>query len=163
LEELRLHLTTGLAWALLLRRGQYFGKSERLRSPEAPAKIVYERPINFWDDPGSKDALQFLMTREITDMKVFTAALDSMGKAPFSIDNIPHTLVLVDQYFNDSTGLGDEGEKDARGLLNEGGDRLRQIGVEIAISLTIPSGASGRAVRSRSYAYELSILAGTEK
>jgi Mn-containing catalase len=30
---------------------------------EARAKIVYERLINFCDDAGSKDALQFLMTR----------------------------------------------------------------------------------------------------
>src|SRR6202044_1466597 len=50
---------------------------------EARAKIVYERLINFCDDPGSKDALQFLMTREITHMKAFTAALGSMGKYPF--------------------------------------------------------------------------------
>lgn len=67
---------------------------------EARAKIVYERLINFCDDPGSKDALQFLMTREITHMKAFTAALESMGKAPFSIGKIPPTPVLVDQYFN---------------------------------------------------------------
>jgi Mn-containing catalase len=89
---------------------------------EARAKIVYERLINFCDDPGSKDALQFLMTREITHMKAFTAALESMGKAPFSIGKIPPTPVLVDQYFNDSTGEGDEGETDARGPWNEGGD-----------------------------------------
>src|SRR6476646_11632022 len=36
---------------------------------EARAKIVYERLINFTDDAGTKDALQFLMTREITHMK----------------------------------------------------------------------------------------------
>jgi Mn-containing catalase len=89
---------------------------------EARAKIVYERLINCCDDPGSKDALQFLMTREITHMKAFTAALESMGKAPFSIGKIPPTPVLVDQYFNDSTGEGDEGETDARGPWNEGGD-----------------------------------------
>jgi Mn-containing catalase len=29
---------------------------------------------------------------------------------------------LVDQYFNDSTGEGDEGETDARGPWNQGGD-----------------------------------------
>jgi len=89
---------------------------------EARAKIVYERLINFCDDPGSKDALQFLMTREITHMKVFTAALESLGKAPFSIGKIQPTPVLVDQYFNDSTGRGDEGETDVRGPWNEGGD-----------------------------------------
>jgi Mn-containing catalase len=66
--------------------------------------------------------LQFLMTREITHMKAFTAALESMGKAPFSIGKIPPTPGLVDQYFNDSTGEGNEGEADARGPWNEGGD-----------------------------------------
>jgi Mn-containing catalase len=89
---------------------------------EARAKIVYERLINFCDDPGTKDALQFLMTREITHMKAFTAALKSLGKNPFSIGNIPPTPGLVDKYFNDSTGVGDEGETDARGPWNEGGD-----------------------------------------
>ena len=63
---------------------------------EARAKIVYERLINFCDDPGSKDALQFLMTREITHMKAFTAALESMGKDRFSIGEIPPTPGLVD-------------------------------------------------------------------
>jgi Mn-containing catalase len=89
---------------------------------EARAKIVYERLINFTDDQGTIDTLQFLMTREITHMKAFTAALDSMGKPAFSIGAIPPTPGLVDQYFNDSTGTGDRGEIDARGPWNEGGD-----------------------------------------
>jgi Mn-containing catalase len=89
---------------------------------EARAKIVYERLINFTDDPGTIDTLQFLMTREITHMKAFTAALDSMGKPAFSIGRIPPTPRLVDQYFNDSTGVGDRGEVDSRGPWNEGGD-----------------------------------------
>jgi Mn-containing catalase len=89
---------------------------------EARAKIVYERLINFCDDPGSKDALQFLMTREITHMKAFTAALESLGNNPFSIGKIDPTPGLVDEYFNDSTGIGDEGETDARGPWNKGGD-----------------------------------------
>ena len=77
---------------------------------EARAKIVYERLINFCDDAGTKDALQFLMTREITHMKAFAAALESMGKPAFSIGRIPPTPGLVDQFFNDSTGEGDDGE-----------------------------------------------------
>jgi len=89
---------------------------------EARAKIVYERLIDFCDDPGSKDALQFLMTREITHMKAFTFALESLGKDRFSIGQIPPTPGLVDEYFNDSTGTGDEGETDATGPWNEGGD-----------------------------------------
>jgi Mn-containing catalase len=89
---------------------------------EARAKIVYERLINFCDDSGTKDALQFLMTREITHMKAFSAALESMKKPAFSVGKIAPTPGLVDQFFNDSTGTGDEGEIDTRGPWNEGGD-----------------------------------------
>src|SRR5579862_5492119 len=89
---------------------------------EARAKIVYERLINFCDDAGSKDALQFLMTREITHMKAFALALESMSKPAFSIGRIAPTPGLVDQFFNDSTGAGDHGEIDTRGPWNEGGD-----------------------------------------
>src|SRR5690348_18387923 len=87
---------------------------------EARAKIVYERLINLCDDPGSKDALQFLMTREITHMKAFMLALDSLSKDPLSIGQIPPTSELVNQYFNDSTGEGDYGERDAQGPWNQG-------------------------------------------
>src|SRR6202163_3061973 len=89
---------------------------------EARAKIVYERLINFCDDPGTIDALQFLMTREITHMMAFTAALESLGKDRFSIGSIPPMPELVDQYFDDSTGMGDRGEPNSRGPWNEGGD-----------------------------------------
>src|ERR1700680_4323418 len=89
---------------------------------EARAKIVYERLINFTDDAGTIDALQFLMTREITHMHVFTAPLESLGKDRFSIGSIAPTAELVKQYFDDSTGLGDRGEPNARGPWNEGGD-----------------------------------------
>ena len=87
---------------------------------EARAKIVYERLINFCDDAGTKDALQFLMTREITHMKAFALALESMGKPAFSIGRIAPTPGLVDQFFNDSTGTGEHGEIDTRGPWNEG-------------------------------------------
>jgi Mn-containing catalase len=89
---------------------------------EARAKIVYERLINFTTDAGTKDALQFLMTREITHMKAFTAALESMNRPRFMIGKIPPTPGLVDQFFNTSTGQGEDGEVDARGPWNEGED-----------------------------------------
>ena len=89
---------------------------------EARAKIVYERLINFCDDVGTKDALQFLMTREITHLKAFMAALESMGKDPLEIGKIPPTPGIVNQFYNDSTGKGDNGEIDARGPWNEGDD-----------------------------------------
>jgi len=87
---------------------------------EARAKIVYERLIDFCDDQGSKDALQFLMTREITHMKAFMEALHSMGRDPLQIGEIPPTPEIVNKFFNDSTGTGDEGETDERGPWNEG-------------------------------------------
>ena len=82
---------------------------------EARAKIVYERLIDHTDDPGTIDTLQFLMTREITHMKAFTAALDSMEKKPFSIGMLKPTPGIVDEYFNGSTGDGPEGDTDMRG------------------------------------------------
>ena len=62
------------------------------------------------------------MTREITHMKAFSRALESMGKDPFSIGKIVPTPPLADNYFNDSTGVGDEGKTDACGPWNEGGE-----------------------------------------
>lgn len=88
---------------------------------EARAKIVYERLINLCDDRGTKDALQFLMTREITHMKVFMTALESLGKDPLSVGKIPPSKDVVNKYFNDSTGEGEMG-KDSRGPWNQGGD-----------------------------------------
>jgi len=87
---------------------------------EARAKIVYERLIGFTQDKGSRQALQFLMTREITHMRAFSAALESMGKPQFSIGIIQPTPVLVDQFVNASSGEGEEGQ-DMRGPWNSGG------------------------------------------
>jgi Mn-containing catalase len=85
---------------------------------EARAKIVYERLIGFTQDQGSKEALQFLMTREITHMRAFTAALDSMNKPQFSVGIIQPTPTLVDQFFNGSTGESQYGEADFVGPWN---------------------------------------------
>ncbi|HEY2826709.1 MAG TPA: manganese catalase family protein, partial [Pirellulales bacterium] len=87
---------------------------------EARAKIVYERLINFCQDKGTHEALQFLMTREITHMKAFMKGLESLGKDPLSIGEISPSPDVVNQYFNDSTGEGEYGEIDARGPWNEG-------------------------------------------
>lgn len=120
---------------------------------EARAKIVYERLINFCDDPGTQDALQFLMTREITHMKAFMAALESMGKDPLEIGEIPPTPRIVNQYFNDSTGEGDFGETDARGPWNEG-DGIQMVEaparMEAAVTQEQVSREIGRAGRGSS-------------
>jgi len=82
---------------------------------EARAKIVYERLIDHTEDPDTIDALQFLMTREITHMKAFSAALETLEKPPFSIGRLAPTPGLVDEFFNGSTGEGDEGDPDVNG------------------------------------------------
>jgi Mn-containing catalase len=115
---------------------------------EARAKIVYERLINFTEDAGTKDALQFLMTREITHMKAFTAALESLGKPRFSIGQIPPTPGLVDQFFNDSTGRGEDGEGDAEGPWNTGGD-WQTVDAPALAEARGSAGQSGAAIDDR--------------
>lgn len=92
---------------------------------EARAKIVYERLINYTDDPGTKDTLQFLMSREVTHMRAFSSALETMGKPAFSIGLIAPTPGLVDQFYNDSTGEGEAGEADlAQPIVKHAGLRI---------------------------------------
>jgi manganese catalase len=97
---------------------------------EARAKIVYERLIAFTEDQGTKEALQFLMTREVTHMRAFSAALESMEKPAFSIGIIQPTPGLVDEYFNGSTGEGEEGEADHVGPWNKS-NGLRMVESEV--------------------------------
>jgi hypothetical protein len=52
------------------------------------------------------------MTREITHMKAFMTALAAMEKPPLTIGLIKPSPKIVDQYFNTSTGMGDQGEQD---------------------------------------------------
>ena len=116
-----LHNSQGNAWTAdyLKITGELDVDLRSNIAAEARAKIVYERLINFTTDAGTRDALQFLMTREITHMKAFTAALESMNKPRFMIGKIPPTPGLIDQFFNTSTGQGEDGEVDARGPWNE--------------------------------------------
>src|SRR5579875_1546459 len=73
---------------------------------EARAKIVYERLINVTDDPGVRDALNFLMTREIAHQKSFEKALYSMDKS-FPPGKLPGDPRFTDTYVNTSRGEGD--------------------------------------------------------
>ncbi len=73
---------------------------------EARAKMVYERLINATDDPGVKEALGFLMTREIAHQQSFEKALAAMDT------HFPPGKLLGDPrftqvYFNLSQGPGD--------------------------------------------------------
>ena len=66
---------------------------------EARAKIVYERLINVTDDPGIKDALKFLMTREIAHQKSFEKALYSI-QPDFPPGKLPGEPQFANVYYN---------------------------------------------------------------
>jgi Mn-containing catalase len=70
---------------------------------EARAKIVYERLINLTDDPGVKEALGFLMTREIAHQKSFEKALYAM-EPNFPPGKLPGDARFTNVYFNMSQG-----------------------------------------------------------
>ena len=81
---------------------------------EARAKIVYERLINVTDDPGIKDALKFLMTREIAHQKSFEKALHAI-QPNFPQGKLPGEPQFANVYYNMS-----QGEGDLRGPWNQG-------------------------------------------
>ncbi len=73
---------------------------------EARAKIVYERLIGITDDPGIKEALGFLMTREIAHQKSFEKALYSI-EDNFPVGKLPGIEKYANMYVNTSQGEGD--------------------------------------------------------
>lgn len=81
---------------------------------ESRAKIVYERLINCTDDPGVKDALNFLMTREVAHQKSFEKALYAM-EPHFPAGKLVGLPAFADKYYDMS-----QGEGDVRGPWNEG-------------------------------------------
>lgn len=81
---------------------------------ESRAKIIYERLINLTPDPGVKDALTFLMTREVAHQKMFEKALYSIENN-FPPGKLPGNPEYTDKYYNLSTGDGD-----MRGPWNQG-------------------------------------------
>ena len=81
---------------------------------EARAKIVYERLINLTSDPGVKEALGFLMTREIAHQKSFEKALYAI-EPNFPPGKLPGDPRFASTYFNLSQGAGEQ-----RGPWNQG-------------------------------------------
>lgn len=73
---------------------------------ESRAKIIYERLINITDDAGVKDALGFLMTREVAHQKSFEKALYSIADN-FPPGKLPGIAPYADMYVNTSQGEGD--------------------------------------------------------
>lgn len=85
---------------------------------ESRAKIIYERLINITDDAGIKDALGFLMTREIAHQKSFEKALYSI-EANFPPGKLSGVPEFTDVYFNMSHGATPD-TQDIKGSWNSG-------------------------------------------
>jgi len=78
---------------------------------EARAKILYERLINVTDDVGVKDALGFLMTREVAHQMSFEKALYAISNN-FPPGKLPPVEKYATVYYNMSEG------NDVRGSWN---------------------------------------------
>jgi Mn-containing catalase len=110
---------------------------------ESRAKIVYERLINVTPDSGVRDALGFLMTREIAHQKSFEKALYSI-EPNFPAGKLPGDPRFTDTYFSMSQGPGE-----ARGPWNRGeqwkyvNDRNQQVAVDGGDGLGIVKLSSG--------------------
>ena len=97
---------------------------------ESRAKIIYERLINLTEDPGVREALGFLMTREVAHQKSFEKALYSI-EPNFPPGKLPGDPRFSDTYFN----MSQDGAEH-RGPWNEGpqwryvSDRSQQYAVD---------------------------------
>lgn len=118
-----LHNSQGAAWTAdyVSVSGQLEVDLRNNMAAEAGAKITYERLLKYTDDPGTIDALRFLMSREIAHLKAFGRALESMDKDPLEIGDLSPDEEFVRPYYNDSTGDGDLGE-DHTGPWNDADD-----------------------------------------
>jgi Mn-containing catalase len=108
---------------------------------ESRAKIVYERLINITDDPGIKEALGFLMTREVAHQKSFEKALYSIennfppGKLP-GIERFANVYVNTSQGEGDMNGPWNSGEQWERiddldqSLAMDGGDGTASVDLD---------------------------------
>jgi len=98
---------------------------------ESRAKIIYERLINVTDDPGVKEALGFLMTREVAHQKSFEKALYAI-EPNFPPGKLPGMPAFTDKYYDMSQGDGG----DKQGPWNAGPqwevvkDRAKQAAVD---------------------------------
>jgi Mn-containing catalase len=68
---------------------------------EARAKVVYDRLIKVCPDTGARDALTFLMTREVAHQKMFESALAAISNN-FPSSNVPPDERFTHAYFDES-------------------------------------------------------------
>lgn len=81
---------------------------------EARAKLVYEYLMQFTDDPHVKESLNFLMTREIAHIQMFTAALETIQP------NFPPGVLQGDPRYTHTYFNLSDGRSSARGPWNQG-------------------------------------------
>jgi Mn-containing catalase len=100
--------SAGVPWtaAYIDSRGEPTADLRSNIAAESRAKIVYERLINITDDPGIKEALGFLMTREIAHQKSFEKALYAI-EDNFPTGKLPGIEQYANLYVNTSQGDGD--------------------------------------------------------
>src|SRR3954447_7119379 len=100
--------SAGVPWtaAYVDTRGEPTADLRSNIAAEARAKIIYERLINVTDDPSVKDALGFLMTREIAHQKSFEKALYAI-EPNFPPGKLPGMPQFTNTYFDMSQGDGE--------------------------------------------------------
>lgn len=100
--------SAGIPWtaAYVDSRGEPTADLRSNIAAESRAKIVYERLINITDDPGIKEALGFLMTREVAHQKSFEKALYAI-EDNFPSGKLPGMDEFASLYVNASQGEGD--------------------------------------------------------
>lgn len=69
---------------------------------EARAKVMYDRLIKLCEDADGRDALTFLMTREVAHQKMFESALAAISPN-FPSSNVPPDERFTHAYFNESS------------------------------------------------------------
>ena len=100
--------SAGVPWtaAYVDSRGEPTADLRSNIAAESRAKIVYERLIAITDDPGIKEALGFLMTREVAHQKSFEKALYAIENN-FPTGKLPGIEKYANVYVNTSQGEGD--------------------------------------------------------
>jgi len=124
--------SAGVPWtaAYVDSRGEPTADLRSNIAAEARAKIIYERLINVTDDPSIKDALGFLMTREIAHQKSFEKALYAI-EPNFPPGKLPGMPAFTNKYFNMSQGTGDmQGPWNTGPLWERVDDREQQAAVD---------------------------------
>lgn len=109
--------STGQAWtAAYVNEGGNVVRDLRADiAAEAGARQTYETLLKIAPDDGTKRALHFLLTREVSHTEMFMKALDTLGKLTDPLFGTIKPDDSVKLYFN----LSKDGQLDKRGAWNQ--------------------------------------------